>query len=94
MHDDVGAKFNRVAEHRRGYGVVHNHRHTMTMRRRTDGLQIDDIPRRITDGFAIHRLGFIIDQFLDGLGRIILGKAHLDSLTGKHMCEQGVGPTI
>ena len=94
MHDDVGAKLNRIANGWRCDGIVYNHRDTMAVSRGADRLEIDDIARGVTDGFAVDRFGVLVDKLLDRLGRIILSEAHFDTLTGQHMCKKRVSTTV
>ena len=94
MHDDVGAKLDRITNSWRRDSVIHNHRNTVAVSCGTDRLEIDDIARRVTYGFAVDRFGVFVDKFLDRLGRIVLSEAYFDTLTGQHMCEKRVSTAV
>ena len=59
-----------------------------------DGLEIDDIERRVAHRLAEDRLGVCVDQRLDALGAVVVGKAHLDTLPRQDMSEERVGGPV
>ncbi len=94
MHDDVGAMLERPAEHRRGDCIVDDQRHTVAVRGFGQGGEIDDIARRVADGFAEHRLGATVDQRFQGCDVIVGGETHLDALARQGVGKQVVGAAI
>lgn len=94
MHDDVCAKLDRLAQDRRGDGVIHHQRYAAGVGSVGQGLQVDDIAGRVADTLAVHQLGVFVDQFGDGLGRVIAGKAHVDAEAGQQVGEQGVSAAV
>ena len=75
MHDDVGAVVDRPQQDRRRHGVVDDQRHAMTMRDRGQRLDVADIAGRIADALAEDRARVVVDQLLDRIGAVALGKA-------------------
>ena len=94
MHDDICAKLDRLAQDRRGDGVIHHQRYAAGMGDVGQGLQVDDIACRVADAFAVHQLGVVVDQLGDGLGRVIAGEAHINAEARQQVGEQGVGAAV
>ena len=94
VHDDVPTVVDGLQEHRCGDRVVDDGRHAMGMRHVGDGLQIDDIARRVADALAEDGLRPVVDVLLDVRRTVTLGKSDLDTLLRQHVCEQRVGATI
>ncbi len=57
-------------------------------------LDVDDIARRVADGFAEQGLGVFVDQGGSGVEVIRRGKPHLDTLAREGVGEQVVGAAI
>ena len=77
--DDVGAVLERPAEHRGGYRVVDDQRHAVAVSGVGQCLQVDDVARRVADGFAEHGLGPLVDQRFQGGDVVVGGEARLDA---------------
>ena len=94
MHDDVGAEVERPAQVGRRHGVVDDQRHAVLVGDLRQLLDVDDIARRVADGFAEHRLGLVVDQLLEAVVIVAGGHAHLDALAREGVGEQVVGAAI
>ncbi len=79
VHDDVGAVLERPAEHGGGYRVVDDQRHAVAVSGVGQCLQVDDVARRVADGFAEHGLGALVDQRFEGGDVVVGGEARLDA---------------
>ena len=90
MHGDVGAVVERLEQDRRRNGVVDDQRHAMTVRDFGQRLDVADIAGGIADGLGEHRFGVRVDQSLDRVRLVAVGKAAGDTLARQHMAEQGV----
>ncbi len=66
----------------------------MLVSHRGNGLQINDIPRRITDRFTEDGACLVVDQSFQTGRIVVLSEAHFDTLFGQHMGKQGIGPSI
>ena len=94
VNDDVPTVLDRLQERRRRHRVVDDCRHAMRMRHVGDGLQIDDVARRVADALAEDRLRPGVDVLLKVGRAIALGEPDVDSLLRQHVGEQRVRPAI
>ena len=94
MDDDVGTVLDRLQVQRRRDRVVDDERHPVSVRDIADGLQVDDVERRIADRLAEDGFGVGVHQPLDALGAVVLCETHLDALTRQHVGEQRVGGPV
>ena len=87
---DVGAVVERLQQDRRGNGVVDDQRHAMTMRDVGQRFDVADVAGGIADGFGEHGFGVFVDQLLDRVRLVAVGKTGGDALARQHVREQGV----
>ena len=57
-------------------------------------LDVADIAGRIADGFGENSLGIVVDQLLDGVRLVAVGKARGDALTRQDVRKQGVRRSV
>ena len=65
VNHNVGTEADRFAQRRAGNGVVHDQRNTVSVGHFGQCFKINYVSCRITDGFAVDRLGPFIDLSLD-----------------------------
>jgi hypothetical protein len=88
MHRNVGAVVERLQQDRGCHRVVDDQRHAVAVRDLRQRLDIADIAGGIADGLGEHRLGVLVDQPLDRIGLVAVGKASFDTLARQHVTEQ------
>ncbi|OQC12820.1 MAG: hypothetical protein BWX79_01112 [Alphaproteobacteria bacterium ADurb.Bin100] len=94
MHHDVGAMLERTAQVRAGDRVVHDQRHPGCMGHGREGADIGHVAQRIAHGFAVDRLGALVDQ-RGKSGRVArIGKTHRDAHLWKGMGKQVIGSAV
>jgi len=76
----VGAVIERLQQDRGRNRIVDHQRHAMAMGELGQGLDVADIARGIADGLGEDRLGVFVDQLLDRIGLVAVGKAGGDAL--------------
>ena len=90
MNGDIGAVIERLQQDRGRDRIVDDQRHAMTVRDLRQRFDVADIAGGIADGLGEHRLGVFVDQPLDRVGLVAVGKAGGDALARQDVREQGV----
>ena len=90
MNGDIGAVIERFEQDRGRDGIVDDEWHAVAMRDFRQRLDVTDIAGGIADGFGKNRLGVLVDQLLDRIGLVAVGKAGGDALARQYVREQGV----
>ena len=94
VDDHIRAVLDRPQQDRRRDGVVDDERNPVTVRHARQRLDVADVARGISDRFAEHRAGAVVDQLLD-VGRLIAcGEPYRHTLTRKYMGEQRMGGPV
>ncbi|MHC2787385.1 hypothetical protein ACVMBZ_006626 [Bradyrhizobium liaoningense] len=90
MHGDVGTVVERLQQDRGCDGVVDDQRHAMRMRDLCQRLDVADIAGGVADGLGKDGPGVLVDQLLDRLRPVALGKTASNALARQDVGEQRV----
>ena len=90
VHHDIGAVLDRAQQHRRGHGVIHHEWDAVPVRHLRQRLDIADVAGRIAYALAVDGARLGVDEALDSLRTVGLGKAHRHALPRQNMREQRV----
>ena len=94
MYHNVHSVFDGTYDGRRGNGVVTNDGNALRVGGFSDGGEVTDVARRVTDTLAVNTLRFIIDQGSQILRAIRFSKANFDAQLRQHVRKQGVGTAV
>ena len=94
MNGDIGAVIERLQQDRGRNRVVDDERYAVAMGDLRQRLDIANIAGRIADGLRENRFGVFVDQLLDGIRLVAVGKARRDALTRQDVSEQRVRRSV
>src|SRR5690606_2581135 len=94
VHDNIGAEVERPAQHWSGYRVVDDQGHAMLVGDLGQGLQVNNVAFRITDGLTENGAGPFINVLGEGSGIVAVRKAYFNSLAWEGMGKQVVGAAV
>ena len=94
MHDDVEPVLDGLQERGRGDRVVDDGRDPVRVRHLGDGGEIDDVPGRVPDALAEHRLRPTVDELGQIVRAVALREADFDPLLRQHVGEERVRAAV
>ncbi len=90
VHHDIGAILDRAQQQWRGHGVIHHEWDAVPVRHLRQRLDIADVAGRIAYALAVDGVRLGVDEPLNSLRMVGLGKADRHALPGQNMREQRV----